>query len=72
MKTYNARENFAENHFRNILSLFHVLPSPQVKRFAIITYKHGIYELAYEMLSDLRCRILGNLEISGKCINPIE
>ena len=41
MKTYNARENFAENRFRNILSLFHVLPSPQVKRFAIITYKHG-------------------------------
>ena len=27
---------------------------PQVKRCAIITYKHGIYELPYQMLNDLK------------------
>ena len=30
----------------------------------IITYKHGIYELPHELH-----RILGNEEISGKCLN---
>ena len=45
---------------------------PQVKRCAIITYKHGIYELPYELPNDLRLRILGNKEISGKCLNYIE
>ena len=33
--------------------------SPQVKRWAIITYKHGIYELPHE-LRNVRVRILGN------------
>ena len=46
--------------------------SPQVKQLAIITYKHGIYELPRELPNDLRLRILGNWEISGKCLNPIE
>ena len=47
----------------HILRLFDVLPnflSPQVKRCAIITYKHGIYELLHELLNDLRLRILEN------------
>ena len=47
------------NHFDNILILFDFLPiffSPQVKRSAIITYKHSIYELP----NNLRIRILGN------------
>ena len=51
------------NHFHNILRLFYVLPnflSPQVKRWVIITYKHGIYELPHELPNDLRLRILGN------------
>ena len=52
-----------KNHFHHILRLFDVyqifLP-PQVKRCTIITYKHGIYELAHELPNDLRLRILGN------------
>ena len=28
--------------------------SPQVKRYAIITYKHNIYELPHELPNDLR------------------
>ena len=47
--------------------------SPQVKPWAIITYKHGIYELPHELPNDLRLLwILGKQEISGKCLNPIE
>ena len=40
-----------------ILGLFDHLPnfpSPQVKRSAIITYKHGIYELPNQLPNDLR------------------
>ena len=32
----------------------------QVKQWAIITYKHGIYEFLGELPNDLRLRILGN------------
>ena len=46
--------------------------SPQVKRWAIITYNHGIYELSHESPNDLRLTILGNQKISGKGINFIE
>ena len=28
---------------------YQIFLSPQVKRWAIITYKHGIYELPYEL-----------------------
>ena len=48
----------------HILGLFDVLPNfllPQVKRWVIITYKHGIYELPYELQNDLRLRRLGNI-----------
>ena len=34
--------------------------SPQVKRLANITYKHGINKLPLELPNDLRLRILGN------------
>ena len=44
--------------------------SPQVKRCAIITKKHGIYKLPYELPNDLRVRTLGNYEISGECLTP--
>ena len=46
-------------HFHNILRLFDVLPnifSPQVKRCAIIIYKHGIYDLPIKLPNDLRLR----------------
>ena len=51
----------------NILRLFDV--SPQVKGWAIITYKDGIYDLPQELQNDLTLKILGNREISGKCLN---
>ena len=34
--------------------------SPQVKRWVIIVYKRGIYELPHELPNDLGLRILGN------------
>ena len=39
---------------------YQIFFSPQVKRCAIITYKHSIYELRHELLNDLRLKILGN------------
>ena len=33
---------------------YHIFLSPQVKRWAVITYKHGIYKLPHELPSDLR------------------
>ena len=57
------------NQFHNIFRLFDVLlifVSPQVKRWAIIPYKHGIYELAYEFLNDLRLTKLGNIRKLSK------
>ena len=32
---------------------YQILLSPQVKRWAIITYKHGIYALPHELLNDV-------------------
>ena len=58
------------NHFNNFLRLFDV--SPQVKRYAIITYKHGTYELPHELMNDLSLKILGNYQMSQKCINATE
>ena len=46
--------------------------SPQVKRRVIISNKYGIYELPHELPNNLRLRILGNEEISGKSQNFIE
>ena len=37
---------------------YQIFLSPQVKQWAIITYKHGIYDLSHELTNDLR--ILGN------------
>ena len=39
---------------------YQIFLSLQVKRWAIITYKHGIYELPHESPNDLRFRILEN------------
>ena len=40
---------------------YQIFLSPQVKRCAIITYEHGIYELPHELPNDLRRRKLGNI-----------
>ena len=50
-------QRIAYNQFQNILRFFTVyenLLPPQVKRCAIITYKHGICELSHEFPKDLR------------------
>ena len=45
--------------FRDSLMFYQIFLSPQVKRCAIITYKHGIHELPDEFPNDLGVRILG-------------
>ena len=51
---------------------YQIFLSPLVKRCAVITYKHGIYELPHELLNGFRLRILENQERSGNCLNFIE
>ena len=46
--------------------------SAQVKLCAIITHKHGINELAYKLLNNVRFKILRNFEILRKCLNLID
>ena len=64
IKTCKAKENFADNQFHNtlrdFLMFYQIFLSTQVKRCAIIIYKHGIYELSHELPSDLGLRILGS------------
>ena len=63
------------NHFHNTLRLFDVLPNfpfTTSETMQIIAYKHGIYELPHEFPNNLRLRILGNMEMLGKCLNFIE
>ena len=45
---------------------YQIFLSPQVKRWAIITYTHGIYELPHELPSELRLRRLGNIRKVSK------
>ena len=42
--------------FWDFLMFYQIFLSPQVKRWAIITYKHGIYQLPHELPNDLRLR----------------
>ena len=39
---------------------YKIFISPQVNRWAIITYKYGVYELPHVLPNDLRLRILEN------------
>ena len=45
---------------------YQIILSPQVKRCAIITYKHSIHELPHELPKDLRLRKLGNIRNVSK------
>ena len=45
---------------------YEIFLSPQVYRWVIITYKHGIYELPHELPNDLRLRKLGNIRKVSK------
>ena len=56
--------------FWDFLMFYQFLCSLQVRRCAIISYKHGIYDLPHELPSNLKLRILGNQKISGKSLNP--
>ena len=51
---------------------YQIFLSPQVKRSAIISNKHGMYELPHDLPNDLRLKILGNYGISRKSQNFIE
>ena len=56
-----AFSGWSYNQFHNILRLsdvYQIFLSPQVKRWAIITYKHRIYELPHGLTNGLRLRIL--------------
>ena len=46
--------------FPDFLLFYQIFLPPQAKRWAIITYTHGTYEMHKELPNDLRLRILGN------------
>ena len=61
IKTWEAKENFVDNHCHSILRLLmfcQILLSKQVKRRAIVSNKDGIYEFPHELSTDFR-KILG-------------
>ena len=58
--------------FGDSLMFYQIFLSPQVKRWVIITFKHGVYESPQELPNDWRLKILGNWEKLGKCLNFIE
>ena len=58
--------------FWDFLMFYQITSSPQKKRWAIITYKHGIYEFPHELPNDLRFKIFEDYEISGNFLNFIE
>ena len=68
-ESFDVIPNFTTGEMR-VSMLYQV--SPQVKWWAIITYKHGIYELPHELPNDLRLTVSGNQEILGNCLNFIE
>ena len=45
--------------FLNFPMFYQIFISPLVKRWVIITYKHGLYKLPHKLTNDLRPRILG-------------
>ena len=50
---------------------YQIFLSPQVKRCAIIIYKHSIYELPHELPNDLRLRKLVNVKEVSKLYKMI-
>ena len=51
---------------------YQTLIPPQVNRWEIITYKHGIFDLPHELLNDLKLNNVVNQEILEKCLNFIQ
>ena len=63
LRTFTFLERATINFiFWDFLMFYQILLSPQMKRCAIITYKHGIYELPH----DSRLRYLGNMRKVSK------
>ena len=58
--------------FEDFSMLYQIFILPQVRRYAIITYKHGIYELSHKFLNNLRLKILVHYQMSETCQNLIE
>ena len=58
-KIYYLSGNGTFYIFWDFLVFYQIFLSPQVKQCAIITYKHGIYELPQDLPNDIRPRILG-------------
>ena len=75
IRAVKAKENFVDNNFVifwDFLMFCQIFLSPQVKRNAIISKKHGIYKLPQKLSNDLRLWILEKKEISGKSQNLLE
>ena len=49
---------------------YQIFLSPQVKRWAVITYRHGIYEVPHELPNELRLKDLRKLRNVRKASNP--
>ena len=60
LKGKNTQDTISFIILREFSMVCQIFVSPQVKRWAIITYKHCIYELPHELPNNLRLRILGN------------
>ena len=45
---------------------YQIFVLPKVKRWAIITYKHGIYELPHKLPNDFRLRKVGFMTTVSK------
>ena len=58
--------------FRDFLMFYQIFFSPQVKRWAIIIYKHAMNELLHQLLNDLRLRISEKWKFTGKILNFVE
>ena len=55
----NEKPTISVTIFWDFSMFYQIFLSQQVNRWAIITYKHGIYELPREVSSGLELRILG-------------
>ena len=69
IKTQKANENFADNHFHNILRLFDILPN---FLFTTSEKMRNDYLSTWYIRVAERLKKLWNYEISGKRLNFIE
>ena len=79
MKTKNISRRYCINRpaitfitICDFLMFYQIFLLPQVKRSVIINNERGLFQLAQELPNDLRLRIFGNQEKSGKSQNSIE